>query len=73
MKEIVVASGITVHRGYLITQALFAAKPVTRRSLAYHMSGSAWRIPIPRPPCATRLGTELAIDARYPMVDVSAG
>jgi hypothetical protein len=35
MKEIVITSGITAPSGYLITKALFAAKPVTRGSFAY--------------------------------------
>jgi hypothetical protein len=45
MKEIAVTGGITAHRGYLITKALFPAKPAIRKIIRVpHMSGLAWRI-----------------------------
>ena len=55
MKEIAVTGGITAHCGYLIIKALFAAKPVTRRSFAYpHIRlGRAYRLYLGIP-CAMR-------------------
>ncbi|BCT69237.1 hypothetical protein [Nitrosospira sp. NRS527] len=62
MKEIAVTGGITAHCGYLITKALFAAKPVTRRSFAYaHIKlAREYRLYLGIP-CAMRWDTTPAI------------
>ncbi|SDA25316.1 hypothetical protein SAMN05216428_11156 [Nitrosospira sp. Nsp11] len=57
MKEIVIMGGIAAHRGYLITEALFAANPSLARSFAYR-TYQAWPAGCLYPgiPCAKRFG-----------------
>ena len=74
MKEIVVASGITAHRGYLIIKALFTAN---RRSQD-HLHTAHVRLGLED--CLYlglrmryAVGSHTCDDARHVMVDVSAG
>lgn len=69
MKEIVVTGGITAPSGYLITKALFAAKPSLARSLAYrHVRlGLEDRLNLGIP-CAMRFGSTPAMTSHIPLL-----
>ena len=67
MKEIAITGGITAHCGYLITKALFAAKPVTRRSFAYPRIKLGWEYRLyPGIPCVMQWDATLAITPDMP-------
>jgi len=74
MKEIVITGGITAPSGYLITKALFAAKPSLARSLAYRTC-QAWPggSPQSRYPMRYAVRIHTCDDVPYSIIDISAG